>query len=195
MKLRAFFYYPMKKLASSKAGVAVSSIWGVAEALWWPIVPDVFVFSASVAAPKRWWRLALASSGGSVAGGCLAYWVAYRSPGNFPVDSLPLIGPNMITMARSWLESGGAPALLRQPLSGIPYKVFAYLAGDAHLGLAGFILFSVLARTLRIAAFAGIAAVIGTAGGDRVWSRAYDLFIGFLLIIFAIGLIQVVNSF
>jgi 1-acyl-sn-glycerol-3-phosphate acyltransferase len=120
MKLQAFFYYPMKKLASSKVGAALAFVWGVAEALWWPIVPDVLVFSAGVAAPRRWWRMALTSSVGSVAGGCLAYWIAYRGRGIFPVDSLPLIGPRMIDLARSWLESLGSHALLRQPLSGIP---------------------------------------------------------------------------
>jgi 1-acyl-sn-glycerol-3-phosphate acyltransferase len=193
--VRAFFYYPMRRLASARAGVVVAFVWGVAEALWWPIVPDVLVFSAGVAAPRRWWRLALAATAGSVGGGCLAYWIATGGRGEFPIASLPLVGPRMVTMAGSWLSSKGPPALLRQPLSGIPYKVFAYLAGDAHLPLAGFVLYSSVARGLRICGFAGLAAIFGAAGGERVWSRGYDLFIGVLLLAFTAGLIQVVRSF
>lgn len=195
MRLRSFSYHPMRRLASGRAGVAVAALWGVAEALWWPVVPDVFVFSGSVAAPRSWWKLALTASAGSVAGGLVAYWIASRGRGPVPIDALPLVGPKMVAAAQSWLAADGARAVMRQPLSGIPYKVFAYLSGDAGIGLGGFVLFSAIARSLRIVFFAGVAAGIGAFGGERVWSRWYDLFIGTLLVLFAIGLIGVVNRF
>lgn len=47
--------------------------WGVAEALWWPLMPDLGVALLALGAPRRWWQLTGAGTAGSVAGGALAY--------------------------------------------------------------------------------------------------------------------------
>jgi len=73
--------------------------------------------------------------------------------------------------AAAWMSDEGAGAdadagrssaagLLRQPLSGIPYKVFALRAAD-HVALPSFVAMSVVARGLRIV---GVAAIFAGGG-------------------------------
>lgn len=103
--------------------------WGVAEALIFPIIPDFYAAAASPASPKRWWRLGLALTLGSAIGGAVGYMYAASFGPPIPLESLPLVSAGMADEASAWVADTGALAVMRQPLSGIPYKVFVYLAG------------------------------------------------------------------
>jgi membrane protein YqaA with SNARE-associated domain len=99
----------------------------------------------------------------------------------------------MHEQAVAWMSDAGAGGLLQQPLSGIPFKVFALRAAEAGLPLPGFVAMSVLARGLRIGAVAAIFAGGGLAL-QRVWPRIFGGFLVAYCVVFAVGLSATVES-
>jgi 1-acyl-sn-glycerol-3-phosphate acyltransferase len=193
--MHSLLHRAFERVAVNRSGLILALAWGVAESLWWPIVPDFLVFAMVPLAPRRWWRLAAAATSGSAIGGALGYGLAgLLGPGAL-LDAAPLVTGGMAEAARAWLVEGGTPAILRQPLSGIPYKVFVFVSRDVDLDLFGFLMFSVIARGLRIFAVGAVAGLIGWVAGKQRATRYYDVFLALLTTSFAIGLWRVVASF
>jgi len=164
------------RFAASPAALTGAFAWGVAEALWLPVVPDFFVASLALAAPRRALPLALAATAGSVTGGTMAYVL-----GPVLLPHAPLVFPRMIEQAGTWLGDEGAAALWRQPLSGIPYKVFA-LQAEPHASFVPFALVTAAARGARICV---VGIIFGSAGVllRRIVARGY----GVIMVIYAAG--------
>jgi membrane protein YqaA with SNARE-associated domain len=142
--------------------VALAFGWAVGEATVLPIMPDAVLVPLALARPASWWRLSLAAMLGSSVGGAVSYWRGGRSPTTTEtVAGLPLVRPAMVAAAERWLASMGPRGILRQPLSGVPFKVFARLAGARHLPLGAFLAWAVLGRGARFLAMSGLAAAIG----------------------------------
>jgi 1-acyl-sn-glycerol-3-phosphate acyltransferase len=166
--------------------------WGVAEALIFPVIPDFALAPLALAAPGRALVLALCATAGSVAGGTIAHVVGSTEIGPAIATHLPLVTERMSAFASDSL-AGGADGLLRQPMSGVPYKAFAYQAADAGIGLGSFLWFSVLARGGRMLAIAAFFGVAG-AGGRRVWRHVFGAFLVLYTVGFTVGLARVVAS-
>lgn len=179
------------RFARSRAALWLLFGWSFAEAMWWPIIPDFLVAPLALAAPGRWIVLAVAATGGSVLGGVAAFHLG--SVGEWLASSAPLLTPRMHEQAATWMSDAGAGALLQQPLSGIPYKVFALQAAQAGLSPLGFGAMSIVARGLRIGAVAAIFAGGGLAL-QRVWPRIFGPFLVAYCIVFAFGLSATVAS-
>ena len=124
-------------------------------------MPDAALAPLAAARPAEWWRLGLASLAGSLAGGLASYALGRVRPAEAIMARLPLVRPAMVEAARAWLAAEGARGLRHQPLSGLPYKVFALLAGSARLPLGPFLLWSAAARGARFMAVARAAAWLG----------------------------------
>lgn len=164
-------------------------VWGVAEALFFPVVPDFALAPLALAAPGAGVTLALCAAAGSVTGGAIAH-VLGSGLGSAVAGHMPLITDRMVTFAFDALSSGG-DGLLRQPMSGVPYKAFAYQASDAGVGLLSFVWFSALARGARMLAVAALFGLAG-AGARWVWQRIFGPFLVVYTIGFGIGLARVV---
>ncbi|MBB6170607.1 membrane protein YqaA with SNARE-associated domain [Nocardiopsis mwathae] len=134
------------RLARSPQGTALAAAWGFAEALSWPVLPEVALAGLCVADPRSGPRLSVAAAAGSVAGGLVTY--ALASKGVVPPQ--PLTTRRMReTVARQTREEG-ARAVRHQPLAGIPYKVYAARAGEEGVGALPFACASARARGTRI---------------------------------------------
>ena len=166
-------------------GWALPFAWAVAEATCWPIMPDAVLVPLAAAEPRRWWRLALAAAAGSTAGGCLSYALGRLVPARPWLARLPLVRPRMVSTADAWLAEGGAAALRHQPLSGLPFKIFAMLAGERRMPLPAFLGWALLARGSRFLAVSVLSALIGRRFASLVrrypgpllllWSAAFLL--------------------
>jgi hypothetical protein len=55
----------------------------------------------------------------------------------------------MVTQVKSWYDDQGIFALIHQPFSGVPYKVFTHLAPEYGFFLPLFLLFAVVVRISR----------------------------------------------
>jgi 1-acyl-sn-glycerol-3-phosphate acyltransferase/membrane protein YqaA with SNARE-associated domain len=184
-------------VARSPAGLWIAFAWGVAEALIFPIVPDVPVALMAAAAPSRFLPLATAAVAGSLAGGAAAYGLGALGLGSLMLAHAPLVTQRMTGHALGSLGSAGAAALLGQPWTGIPYKVFAYQASGAGVAAGPFLAWSLVGRGHRILP---VAAVFAAAWWPlhrwtpRLARRLYVPFAFSFLVVFALGLGRVVSA-
>lgn len=184
-------YDRLGAFAGSRHALRLVFAWAIAEALWWPLIPDFLVAPLALAAPTRWLVFAAAATAGSAVGGAVAFHLG--GMGEWLPSHAPLLTPRMHEQAVVWMTEGGAGALLKQPLSGIPYKVFAWNSSDLGLDLPAFVGMTLAARGLRIAAVAAVFAG-GGIGFRRVWPRVFGAFLIAYSIVFASGLAATVNS-
>ncbi len=189
---RVTWFERARRLATSRAGLALLFAWGAAEALAWPIVPDAVVALLAVAAPRRALVLASAAVAGSVAGGLGAYALGSLF-GSGLLEHLPMVTERMIEAVSGWFAVEGGAALRHQPLSGVPFKVFGLQAADHGVGVGAFAWGTVLARAPRIvlvgAAFGGLGAIT-----RRRMPRFYGVFAVLFAAVFTASLAHVVRS-
>jgi 1-acyl-sn-glycerol-3-phosphate acyltransferase len=194
---RKTWYERAGDLARSRAGLVLAFCWGVAEALWWPIVPDYVVALLAVAAPGRWMKLALAAAAGSVLGGALAYGLGAAGAGAAVLGHAPFLTERMHDFALGRMGAEGGSGLMAQPWSGVPFKVFGYHAAEAGLGFGTFIAWSAIARGYRLllvaTAMAGFAIVTKRVVTERWMRRLYGLIAVAGTLLFLNGLVQVVR--
>ena len=169
------------------------SIWSVAEATVWPIMPDAVLVPLAFARPRDWWRLVLAATAGTALGGVLTYLAGARRGGSGTDWQAPLVRPRMVVAVRNWLGSEGARGVRRQPASGIPFKVFAREAGALRIPLIPFLAWAVGTRGLRFALAAGGAAVCRDHLPSRVAMHS-RLLLAAWTVVFGLGLWRTVAA-
>lgn len=193
--MRSLLFSRVQRLVDSDWSLILALFWGLSEALFWPILPDFYLFAVVPVRPGRWWRLAGFAALGSIVGGVIGYWLAYPRQSSFPLEYMPLVTEGMIHQAGMWLASEGPLAVLRQPLSGIPYKVFVYLSGAGRVPFFDYLLASVVARAPRIFLVAAAGALLGFATKERWLAKAYDIFLILFTLVFVVGLRAVIERF
>ena len=184
-------------LARSRSGLWLVFGWAVAEALLWPIVPDVPVVLLAAAAPSRFIPLAATATAGSIAGGALGYALGAAGAGGFVLAHAPLVTARMTRHAASAMSLHGAAPLLGQPWSGIPYKVFAYQASGSGVAFAPFMALSVLGRGHRILLAGAVFAAVWAPFHRWAPRFARFFYVPFALafaVVFGIGLGRVVAA-
>jgi 1-acyl-sn-glycerol-3-phosphate acyltransferase len=171
-----------ERAAPSRAANAFMFAWALAEAIFWPIVPEFLLVPLAAGNRRRFYVPLTASIAGSAVGAATLYLFAYRQPGAATafLSVLPLSGHGYRAIAALLLVRGPA-GYLAQPLSGIPSKVWV-IAGAVE-GMSPFraIAVMVAARGLRMAVVATIARVF--AGAFLGFLRDYSL------IVFAVYLV------
>ncbi|MZD04563.1 1-acyl-sn-glycerol-3-phosphate acyltransferase [Streptomyces sp. SID5785] len=133
------------RLAGSRRGLVLAFGWALAEALSWPLMPELLLAAVCVAAPRRALKLSLAALAGSLAGGVLALQLAASGVG-LPA---PLTTDRMRTEVRHELVAEAAGAVRHQPWNGIPFKVYAKEAGHAQVPPGDFLAAAARARGTR----------------------------------------------
>jgi 1-acyl-sn-glycerol-3-phosphate acyltransferase len=147
------------RLALSGLGLAVVATWAFAEAVLWPLVPELALFVLLLAAPRAAPRLIPTAVLASMAGGLCT--LALGAAGAVP--AAPLVTDRMRTEVVVQVAAEGADAVRHQPLSGIPFKVYAAQAGRAGADPPAFLLAALEARGLRIAGVGVACAAVGLA--------------------------------
>ncbi|MFF3640651.1 lysophospholipid acyltransferase family protein [Streptomyces sp. NPDC002564] len=132
-------------VAGARIGPALGFAWACAEALSWPLMPELFLAVACVAVPRRALKLSLAALAGSLAGGLLALHLA-ASGVQLPQ---PLTTDRMRAEVRQELSAESAAAVRHQPWNGIPFKVYAREAGRADVAPSAWLAHSALSRGSR----------------------------------------------
>ncbi|MFD4945313.1 lysophospholipid acyltransferase family protein [Streptomyces sp. NPDC058409] len=129
----------------------VTSRWGVplafgwAEALSWPLMPELLLGAVCAAVPRVALKMSLGALAGSLAGGLLALQLASAGV-QLPA---PLTTDRMRAEVRSELALEGASAVRHQPWNGIPFKVYGAEAGRAGVPAPGWLTASAAARGSR----------------------------------------------
>ncbi len=135
-------------------GVALA--WGLAEAVLFFVIPDVWITWVALHGLRRGLAAAAWTLAGALAGG-LAVYLAARSNQMLVLavfDRLPAIGDALMLRALAQMQEHGWLGLVLGGFSGVPYKLFAAMAEGAGLGMGVFLAATAVARGLRFAAFA-----------------------------------------
>jgi 1-acyl-sn-glycerol-3-phosphate acyltransferase len=176
------------RLAASAGGVGLVAAWAAAEAIVWPLVPEFVLFALVVAAPWAGIRLVPVAVLASMAGGLCT--LALGAAGAAP--TAPLVTERMRVAVAQQTAAEGPYAVRRQPLSGIPFKVYAAEAGRAGVEPLPFLTAAISHRGVRIASVGAACALLGMA--LHRWPHRYPVVLLGGYILFAAGFTLVVTS-
>jgi hypothetical protein len=141
----------LERLASGRAGLALAAAWAFAEAIGWPVIPDVLIGLLSLVVPRRALHLFAAVVAGALVGTGVMYACSVAAPDvvRAMLLTLPGIHEPMLAGARDTVASGD-PVSIALLGPGTPLKVFTFAwatgPGTAPALLAG----AVLNRLTRI---------------------------------------------
>ncbi len=135
-----------------------------AEAVIFPVPPDVMLAPMTLARPERWFRFAAICTLASILGGLLGYAL-----GSYALDAVwPLIErfgwvPGYFRVRELFLRHGFWIVFVAG-FTPIPYKLFTIASGAAGIALLPFALASLVGRGARFFLVAGLVAW----GGERL---------------------------
>jgi membrane protein YqaA with SNARE-associated domain len=139
----------------------IAFVWGLAEATFFFVVPDVFITRLALRSP---WRRVLLACGcalaGALIGGTLLWFAAQNDAAPALLRTfarLPGINRDLVVETGFALHEHGNKAMFTGGLIGQPYKLFAVHAAAQQVPLMGFLLFSAAARLMRFVLTAAIA--------------------------------------
>lgn len=148
--------------ADRPAGPAALTGLAAAEAVFFPIPPDVLLIPLCLGRPRRSLRFALLCTLGSLAGAVLGYWIGdalYASVGQ-PI--LELYGYQDVYRRVGDLYQENLVATLGAAgFTPIPFKVFTLAAGGFRVPLLPFLVVSACSRAARFFLVAGLLRVFG----------------------------------
>ncbi|MFF3173757.1 lysophospholipid acyltransferase family protein [Streptomyces sp. NPDC057900] len=172
----------------SRWGLPLAFCWAFAEALSWPLMPELLLGAVCVAVPRAALKMSLGALAGSLAGGLLALQLASAGV-QLPA---PLTTDRMRAEVRHELALEGASAVRHQPWNGVPFKVYGAEAGRAGVPTLDWLAASAAARgsrTLTVGlAFAGFGLLL------RRHRRRYGRYLVLLGGGFAVGLSLIVHG-
>ena len=149
----------LRAAARSRAALVACALWGFAEATRFYVVPDVLVGWIALHGVRRGMAASLWATAGAVLGGLAVH--ADARPQRERLTEIPGISEAMLEDASAKLARDGWRALLRGPLDGIPYKVYAAEAGIRGLPSGELVAWTVPARLWRFLAVALGAGAVG----------------------------------
>ena len=166
----------------SPHGTKALFILSMAEASFFPVPPDALLIGLCMGAHKKWVRFALVCSLGSVVGGLLGYTIgmyAFDLVGQkLLAVTASMSGTNpdeLLQIAQYWFNEKelygmkvGAWAVSIAGFTPIPYKVFTIAAGFFKMNLIVFTIASVVSRSMRFFAVAGVIGLLYEKHGDRI---------------------------
>jgi membrane protein YqaA with SNARE-associated domain len=137
-------------------------LWGFAEGTVFFILPDVLLSFVALFSFRRF----VVSTGitwlGSLMASILVYYTAEYNPEmtRAIVHAVPFVTQKMFVTVQSGYEQHGAWILAKAPMSGIPYKVYAF-AAPQYVDVLSFVLVGMFARLGRFLTIGLSAFLIG----------------------------------
>jgi 1-acyl-sn-glycerol-3-phosphate acyltransferase len=171
-----------RRWAASRWCLAALFLWALAEAVSWPVIAEVVLAAAALAAPRRAPQMRAPGGAGSVHGLLLAMQLDGRL-------TQPLVTPRMqAAVSDAYDDKDPFRATLHQAWSGIPGKAYAAEAGRRHAPVVPVVAGWVAGRGLRATLVVALAALLGRAAG------AVPVTTSLLLSGFAVGWARVLTA-
>jgi membrane protein YqaA with SNARE-associated domain len=133
-------------------GIVIAGVWGLAEAILFFLVPDVWLTRLAITRSYRYSiKACLAAVSGALLGGVVMVVWSGLDAGTAQglVLSLPAISESMAGEVQRQLASGNPLVLLHGAFSGIPYKLYAVYVTESDIPLWLFLLAAAPARLVR----------------------------------------------
>jgi hypothetical protein len=157
--------------------------WGLAEGLFFFIVPDVYITFATLFAL----RVGAVAWLFSIAGSVTSIPIIYLLTNVLRVDylaflnTIPGISGSLITQVGARLAADGLPYTPFLAFGGVPLKLYSASAFSLGLSLGSVLIWTVFARIVRIAPTYAVAAGIRVLVGRKIDDRPGIWFVGLCL--------------
>jgi membrane protein YqaA with SNARE-associated domain len=165
--------------------------WAFGEALVWFVIPEFLLLLMIFMRINRKRELLFFDIYGTTVGALVAY--AINLPTHL-IDKLPYIQPKMVAQTQVWYQQHSILGLIYQPFSGVPYKVFTFLAPHYHFFILAFIIVAVVVRIARYYIFFAMFSLIYPVLHKYVY-RNYLRLVLIAILIFSILLLRVYQSY
>lgn len=176
-------YDSILHFSKTKLNWLIAFIWGLAEGLFFFIVPDVYIAFVSLFNPRGGIFAALSSVAGSLISAVIVFSL-FSTLGeslSAVLLKIPGISPAMISHVSLDLSNKGLVSLIDAPLNGIPYKVYSVNAALENFSLNYYLLWSIPSRLERILPVTLVAAVLGTLFKRSLCKRTKFWLVGYTL--------------
>ncbi len=124
----------LERISTGRSGLALVGAWAFAEAIAWPIIPDVAIGLLAIVVPRRTLPLFAVLIAGALAGTAVLYALTLAAPDAIEAMLLALPGIHETTMATAReTVAAGNPTSIALVGPGTPLKVytFAWAIGPA----------------------------------------------------------------
>ena len=124
------------------------------ESFIFPIPPDVIIIPMTIAKPKKWFRIALIATIGSVLGAILGYFIGYIFFNEIGVKIFELYGYEDPDFLKDKFSTKGGffswlGILVTAGFTPLPFKLLTISSGFIHFNLIFFIIICILTRGSR----------------------------------------------
>ena len=154
------------ELAGNKNSKFFLGVISFIESFIFPIPPDVIIIPMTIAKPKKWVKIAIIATVGSVLGAVLGYFIGYVFFNEIGVKIFELYGVDNTSFLKEKVSSDGGviawmTLLAIAGFTPVPFKLLTITSGFVHFNIFYFIIISILTRGSR---FFIIAFLIGNFG-------------------------------
>jgi membrane protein YqaA with SNARE-associated domain len=139
------------RFVHSRIALCTAFVWGLAEATFFFIVPDVLITLLACRSLRPALKASVAALLGALLGGSLMFVCAAQRPDVMQryLLRVPAIDAELVMQVQQQVETRGLASVLSGPLAGIPYKIYAVVLGAAGGDWLRFLLISIPARYTR----------------------------------------------
>ena len=182
------FYKRLTGFARGPGGEALVFGWAVAEATFWPVIPDFVLAPLSAVDSRKPYRLLVASSTGSALGSVLLFGFTRRNPAMVRqlLAKLPLVHGYYFDQVQQKLEKERVQTLIMQPWSGIPAKIVVTVGAEKSLISWPDLPVLLLSRALRMGLVVGVSRLFGKVFRRPMRSSSLLFFFLYLLFFFPV---------
>ncbi|MDB2437686.1 VTT domain-containing protein [Hellea sp.] len=179
------WYESTKALARHKRAMPALAAVSFAESSFFPIPVDIMVIPMVQAAPQKWWKIALFAAFFSILGGIFGYMIGLLFFETIAQPILETLGKTeYIAKFRESINANGALWVFGAGLTPFPYKVITIMSGAVPVHFGIFVAASVLARTIRFLAVAGIVRLLG-AQAEEFMKKHFAVFTILMFVLLA----------
>ena len=162
------------------------------ESFVFPIPPDVIIIPMTIAKPKKWFRIALIATTGSVLGAILGYFIGYIFFNEIGVKIFELYGVDNASFLKDKVSSDGGviawmTLLAIAGFTPVPFKLLTITSGFVHFNIFYFIIVSILTRGSRFFIIAFLIGNFGSTMKKIIEKKLVTFSIIFSIIILIIG--------
>tara|TARA_Y100001935_G_scaffold86619_2_gene71895 strand:- start:172 stop:780 length:609 start_codon:yes stop_codon:yes gene_type:complete len=162
------------------------------ESFVFPIPPDVIIIPMTIAKPKKWFRIALIATTGSVLGAILGYFIGYIFFNEIGVKIFELYGVDNASFLKDKVSSDGGviawmTLLAIAGFTPVPFKLLTITSGFVHFNIFYFIIVSILTRGSRFFIIAFLIGNFGSTMKKIIEKKLVTFSIIFSIIILIVG--------
>ena len=162
------------------------------ESFVFPIPPDVIIIPMTIAKPKKWFRIALIATTGSVLGAILGYFIGYIFFNEIGVKIFELYGVDNASFLKDKVSSDGGviawmTLLAIAGFTPVPFKLLTITSGFVHFNIFYFIIVSILTRGSRFFLIAFLIGNFGSTMKKIIEKKLVTFSIIFSIIILIVG--------